>query len=138
MDMDTKFKKAFETIVGAKSLDFLQTRILARIDQEQAKKVTIGNIISRTVGAVSLVAIFPLVINIFAQLQNSGFFSYLSLVFTDTGTVATYWKELSLSLVESAPLAGITLILMLVLILSISIKFSNISFKRNVLLAKLV
>ena len=92
--MDTKFKKAFETIVGAKSLDFLQTRILARIDQEQAKKVTIGNIISRTVGAVSLVAIFPLVINIFAQLQNSGFFSYLSLVFTDTGTVATYWKEL--------------------------------------------
>ena len=136
--MDTKFKKAFETIVGAKSLDFLQTRILARIDQEQAKKVTIGNIISRTVGAVSLVAIFPLVINIFAQLQNSGFFSYLSLVFTDTGTVATYWKELSLSLVESAPLAGITLILMLVLILSISIKFSNISFKRNVLLAKLV
>src|SRR4051794_9042250 len=39
----------------------------------------------------------------------SNFQSYASLLFSDTGTVITYWRELGISLMESLPLVGIGL-----------------------------
>jgi Na+-transporting NADH:ubiquinone oxidoreductase subunit NqrE len=37
-------------------------------------------------------------------ITESGFYSYLSLFISDSGLALTYWRELSLTLVESIPL----------------------------------
>ncbi len=41
----------------------------------------------------------------------TGFDQYLSLAFSDSSVLITYWKELSLSLVESLPLMAVMLVL---------------------------
>ena len=127
---DHNFRKAFKSIGGARSLDFLASKIIQEINQERMKKVRMQAVISRTVGVISLAALFPALLNIFNQLQGSGFWNYLSLLFTDTGAVATYWKQFSLSLVEALPLFGLTVVVFLVLAVFISLKFALKDFKR--------
>ena len=51
---DGNFRKAFKSIGGARSLDFLASKIIQEINQERMKKVRMQAVISRTVGAISL------------------------------------------------------------------------------------
>ncbi|MFH1170360.1 MAG: hypothetical protein V1704_02275 [Candidatus Vogelbacteria bacterium] len=44
-------------------------------------------------------------------ITESGFYSYLSLFISDSGLALTYWRELTLTLVESIPLLTITVFL---------------------------
>ena len=61
---------------------------------------------------VSLVAIFPIFSYILNSFAQSGFYNYISLAFSgDIVVLASYWKDLVFSLVESAPFMGIALLL---------------------------
>jgi len=128
--MDKKLESIFKSIGELKSPDFLASKILARINDEQIKKATIRNIVFRFVGSFSFIALFPVIISLVSQLQNSGFWNYLSLLFTDTGTVALYWKQFSLSLIESLPLFGIITVAFLTLAVFISLRFINVNYKK--------
>ena len=46
-----------------------------------------------------------------SEFSKSNFGSYFSIIFSDTGTLALFWRELGLSLVESLPIFGIVLFL---------------------------
>lgn len=46
-----------------------------------------------------------------AEFYASGFFSYLSLVFSDVPAATQYWRELSLSLIESLPSLAILMVI---------------------------
>jgi ABC-type multidrug transport system permease subunit len=124
--MDTKLETVFKKIGDLKSPDFLQSKIIFRINQIQTKRSKLQMIITRTIGGLSFVAFFPILINFISQLQNSGFWNYLSLFFTDTGIVALYWKQFSLSLIEATPMLSLTLILLSLLGLFTSFKFGFI------------
>ncbi len=45
-------------------------------------------------------------IYIMDKLQTSGFVEYVSLMFSDSGAIMTYWREFTFSLVASLPLLG--------------------------------
>jgi len=124
--MSNNLEKAFKAYGELKSPDFLGSRILLRIDQERVKRLKRQVLITRIVGGLSFVSFFPILINLISQMQNSGFWNYLSLLFTDTGIVMTYWKQFSMSLIEAAPIFPLTLILFSLLGLSISLKFGFI------------
>ena len=64
---------------------------------------------------------FPLILQ--------GWTNYLSLVFTDTSTVAVYWKEFSLSLVDALPIVSVGLVFALLLVLLTSLRFSIQDYK---------
>jgi len=132
--MDNQLEKVFKNFSARhdlKSEVFLQSKIMTQIMASQAKQVKLRAVASRIVGALSFIALFPIIINLFSQLQSSGFWNYFSLLFTDTGTVAIYWKELALSLVEALPIFGITLATFLLLALFVSLKFININHLSN-------
>ena len=129
-NVDLEFGKSFKKIGEIRSPDFLVSKILTRINQERVKTIKFRAIILRTVGLVSFAALFPAVVGLVAQLQASGFWNYLSLLFTDTGAVAVYWREFSLSILEALPLFGLTLIITLVLAIFISLRFINVNFKK--------
>lgn len=124
--MDNNIGNPFKAIGELKSPDLLSSKILFRINHEQRKRAKFRLIITRTVGSLSFFAFFPILINLVAQLQNSGFWNYLSLLFTDTSTVAIYWKQFSLSLIEATPMFSLTLILLSLLGLFVSFKFGFI------------
>jgi hypothetical protein len=124
--MEDNLKNIFQRIGELKSPDLLETKILARIDKEQEKFTKWRVFVTRVVGGFSFVAFFPILINLVSQLQNSGFWTYLSLLFTDTNTVTLYWKEFLMSLVEATPMFPVTLILLSLLGLFISLKFGFI------------
>jgi len=124
--MDNNIENIFKTLGELKSPTLLSSKILFRINQEQIKRAKIQMIITRTIGGLSFVAFFPILINLISQLQNSGFWYYVSLFFTDTSTVALYWKQFSMSLIEATPMFPLTLILLSLLGLFISFKFAFI------------
>jgi hypothetical protein len=67
------------------------------------------------------------------QFTKLGFFRYLSLAFSDSGVIATYWKEYILSLADSLPVASLILSFFLLFILFISIRKVSYQFKNKLL-----
>jgi hypothetical protein len=137
MNSSLNVEKAFKTIGESKSLNLLPSKILMRIDGEQMKRSRIQMAVSWLVGGFSFVALFPILINMSSQLQSSGFWNYFSLLFTDTGAMAIFWKEFLLSLVDALPLFQLTLVFILILTLFISLRFALKDFKRIGLSANL-
>jgi hypothetical protein len=68
------------------------------------------------------------------QATKLGFFDYFSLAFSDSGVMATYWKEYTLSLADSLPMASLALSIFLLLILVISIRNASYQFKNRLLI----
>ena len=75
------------------------------------------------VGIASLSILIPVFEMLLTDLAHSGFYEYFSLIFSDGGSMITYWKELSLSLVESLPLMSIIFTLSLFFIFFLSLKY---------------
>jgi len=68
------------------------------------------------------------------QFTKFGFFDYLSLIFSDSGTLATYWREYILTLVNSLPVLSLILSFFLLFVLFISIQRASYQFKNKLLL----
>ena len=73
--------------------------------------------------------------NLIEQSIKLGFFNYFSLAFSDSGIVAKYWKEYTLSLVDSLPIMSLIFSLFLIFILFISIRRAFYQFKSKLLVA---
>jgi len=67
------------------------------------------------------------------QAMRLGFFNYFSLAFSDSGAIATYWKEYTLSLADSLPVVSLALSFFLLFILFISIRNTSYQFKNKLL-----
>ena len=85
--------------------------VLARIDRARRHSAQLRVAIRSVLGLCSLLVLIPAIQYAGAQFAASGFFSYLSL-FLDGSVVTTYWRDLSLSLLDSLP--SIALIAVLV------------------------
>lgn len=87
----------------------LRGKILASIEHEEIRRARIYVFAAlTTITASSLGAVFAFKY-MFQGFYQSSFYSYFSLLLSDPDVAVSYWKELSLSLVETAPFVGITL-----------------------------
>ncbi len=69
--------------------------------------------------------------SLIVECTRFGFFEYLSLAFSDSGVIAKYWKEYTLSLADSLPVASLVITLFLLFVLFISIKRASSQFKNK-------
>ena len=134
--MKNDLEKLFEKI-EIQNLNSLESRILAKIGRLELGQARRKVVFSWLGGGLSFAAIFPLLINLFGQLQVSGFGTYFSLLFTDTGAVLGYWREFLLALFESLPLFQLSLVLILTITLFVSLKFALKDYRRIGLSANL-
>ena len=114
---DMNEKKSFLMINPVESL---YSSVISRIYVEkknQAKKRLVYNILTVF---MSFLALIPTSIAMIDKLSTSGFYNYFSLIFSDGFTILSYWKELSLSLIESFSLPEFIIILSLSFILLLS------------------
>lgn len=96
--------------------------ILLEIETEKLRRARLHFLSVSTLAATSLAVIFPVLRYTAEAFSQSGFYQYASLLFFDGGSVLPYWKEFSLTIVESFPLMEITLSLSLVLVLVWSLR----------------
>ena len=73
--------------------------------------------------------------SLIAEFSRLGFYDYLSLAFSDSGVIATYWKEYTLSLVDSLPIASLAVLFFLLFVLFISIRRASYQFKNRLLIS---
>lgn len=76
---------------------------IARAEYQRARKFLFA---SAVVIPAALAGVFFAAQYLDQSFQQSGFYEYLSLVFSGDGTILAYWKELLYSLVETMPVFG--------------------------------
>lgn len=72
---------------------------------------------------ISVTGLIKATQKLLTDLSGSGFYEYLSILFSNGTSIFSYWKELTYSLLESLPASGITMSLGLVFIMIIGFKF---------------
>lgn len=109
--MSDNYKKLFQNLEQIEPSQKLRAGVLARIDFEKRRSARIRLAFFGAVAVTSLVAIIPSFQYVAREFSQSGFYQYLSLLFSDSGFILASWKEFSASLVESLPLFEITIFL---------------------------
>jgi hypothetical protein len=71
---------------------------------------------------ISFGGLVPAFKTLAADFTQSGFYEYFSLIFSSSGSIFYYWKELVFSLAESLPVMSIVLTLSLVFICFFSLR----------------
>lgn len=100
----------------------LREKILFSINKEEIRRAKMYFLVSVTTG---LVSIFGLIFSIRYMIQEfyqSSFVSFISLIFSDPTIMVSYWRELSMSLLETLPIFGITVSLLAVYVLLVSVR----------------
>ena len=75
------------------------------------------------IGFFSFLGLIPAYKTLSSDLAQSGFYEYLSLVFSSNNSIFSYWKELVLSIAESLPTMSIVLSFSLIFILFLSLRY---------------
>ena len=100
------------------------SQVLFVIEQRQ-KAARVWRIrISVSAGILSVAALIPVGISVVQAFAASHFGAYVSLIFSDTATVFSSWKEVGALLLESLPFAIVTLALGLFGVLAYSVRIA--------------
>ena len=89
----------------------LKARILACVAQAAERSLRAYRILFGALSVVSAALMVPAASFAAREFSQSAFASYFSLLFSDGGMALANWKDLTLSLAESSPIIGVTLIL---------------------------
>jgi len=122
--MSKEFNHLFGSLEKQEIPPGLYNDIVFKLEKARIKKGRTGLLIQGILSLVSLVAIFPVFLNVVERFSQSGFFQYLSLIFTDGEIVLSNWKIFVSSLLESAPFYEVTILLIAIFVLLESLKFA--------------
>ncbi len=118
------YERLFGQIDHLEPPEGLLDKIILRIDVEKKRRtVRFGVGLFGVLAVAAVVAFIPALGELQSEMAGSGFSQFFSLIFSDTQVVLTYWREFVLSLVESMPLFGMTVVLGSVLVFLASVKF---------------
>lgn len=100
----------------------LRKNILLTIVKEERQRAKKYLAVSFAVASASAVGLVFSIQYIAQAISQSSFYQYLSLLFSDSDIVLSYWKSFAMSLVESMPFFAVTLVLFAVVALMMSIR----------------
>lgn len=89
----------------------LEASILNIIMKERHKKAVFRLVSLGTLSLTSFYGLIEASLYLWESFRQTGFYEYLSLIFSDGSILTTYWKEFAFSLVESLPLLGLIILL---------------------------
>lgn len=124
------YEKLFSHLEPPALPEDLFARILLRIRREQhfrALKWRFGFFALMLVGTAT--AAIPAFRSAQSSFAESGSMQFLSLLFSDFGTVAAYWQNFSLALLESLPVMSVAILLAVILGFFQSLRFVARDFK---------
>jgi hypothetical protein len=104
--MEEKYKKLIGSINLIEPPKELRARIINRIDMEQKRLFRIKAWVFGSTSIASFSLSLWAVVYLIKSASASGFWQYFSLIFSENGSVLSYWRELSFSLAESLPITS--------------------------------
>jgi hypothetical protein len=124
-----EYQKLFA--LGEEAASDLPDTIIKKIVVLERRRMRIRFALYSTTTLVALVALVPALQYVGIEMAQSGFSTYLSLIFSDSGTILASWKEFSTVLVESLPVIGVTLVfgILLTLLTSLRQAVKNIRYR---------
>ncbi len=133
--METRTGQLFKSIKELDPPSKLQGAVLRKIRLEKAKIIKRKRAFFYSGILASLFSAVFAGLHFADNLSQSGFWNLAKLAFSDTGTIAVFWKDFALSLLETFPVAYAisTLIplLALVLFLNFYLKLNNHNHNRR-------
>ena len=133
--MTQNIKEIFKSLKNIEPSRGLEGRILKAVAIENSRKVARNLMFARAGLAVSFGALVYTLFVFGRAFLESDFWNLAKLVFSDTGTIAVFWKDFAFSLLETFPVAYAisTLIplLALVLFLNFYLKLNNYNHNRH-------
>jgi len=103
------------------------------IQAKQAKSLKIQSLVYGIIGVLSLGCFVFMIFYMKKQFALSGFFQYVSLIFSDGNLFASYWKEYLLSLADSLPVASLGASVFLLVSILVSIRKLLKQYKNQLL-----
>ena len=106
----------------------LLEKILKRIHREERFLVFRKTIIFSATLVISLIGFIPSFKMLISDINQSGFASFFSLIFSDFSSIATYWQNFAMILLETLPAVSFAIFLAVILTLLQSAKslFKNL------------
>ncbi len=117
------YQKLLNNLENRPTPEGLHRAILLRLNTEQKKAVRKRFFVAGLSFVVSFGATATAVSILMINLAQSGFWKFVSLMFSDGGTVLSYWQQFSLSLLESFSIPEMIVSLVCVLAVMLSLKF---------------
>jgi hypothetical protein len=117
------YQKLLGGLGGGTAPEDLYTAVIFRLSVEQRRAIKRRFWIAATSLVASVVAAVSAVFVLATSLSQSGFWKFVSLIFSDGGTVMTYWQQFSLSLLESFSVPEMVVSLACIFAVMISMKF---------------
>lgn len=105
--MSQDFEKLFSQLDCATPSSSLLPNIKQRLVKERARLIfrkRLAGVFSAVGMVASSLVLIATGISLYSSLGSSGFWNFLSLIFSDFDVVATYWQSLLWSLLEALPL----------------------------------
>lgn len=104
----------------------LRKNILLQIVKEEGRRAKNYLLASFATAAASIVGFIFAAQYVTQAISQTSFYRYFSLLFSDSDIVLSYWRQFTLSLVESLPFFAVTLVLVAIVVLMVSIRvFTN-------------
>ncbi len=109
--MGHTYGELFKNIKYVELPSGFEAQVLSHIEAFQLRRTRIR---TWSFGGASLCALALTILignSLYSALARSGFYEYVSLVFSADGTLFSYWKELGISILESTPILGMIILL---------------------------
>lgn len=106
----------------------LSEKIINRIGLVEKRFARTRLVFFGALALASVIAFIPALKYLINDFSNSGFYQYLSLIFSDSEVILASWREFSLSLAESLPFLSIAALFSVIfaLLWSLKLTFKNI------------
>lgn len=118
--MDRKLKELFQKATYSPESN-LSEDIFIAISIKEKRNSNIKLLVYSILGIFSFSGFFVILKQLISDFYNSGLYDYLSLLFNNSKAFS-YWKEISLSIVESLPMTNLILSLSFVFIFILSLR----------------
>ena len=122
MQMEEKLKKAFSRAKYEPGIDLADNvwRVIILGEKHSAR---LKLFVFSSMGFASLVGLVSTFRVLLSDFTQSGLYYYISLLFSDSKFILSYWREFAVVLGESLPVESIILSLCLVFILFLSLRY---------------
>ncbi len=101
---DSDMKRIFEILAAHPMSEEKKREICTAVLMRRVSALKRRLILLAGTAALSMASIIMSAYYAWKSMVSSGVFSYVSLAFSDTGTLLTYWKEFAFTLLESLPM----------------------------------
>jgi len=122
--MNKDFQTLFNTLKPLAPKKELSLGVLLRIRRYEQRVARIKFVLLSASSFISGIALVPVVSYAVSGFASSGFYEYLSLLYSDGIAVLPYWEEFALTLAEAVPVFEISLVLAVMYALLESIKLA--------------